>query len=199
MLSYQCKYPLVKDKMASRPSYLQHGNPISGKDGLDIETGPWFLTVSPMGIFNWIHWSQDKMAAILQTKFLNAFSWMKMYEFPLTFHWRFSRRVKLTIFNIDSDNGLAPGDMSLLSQQECSKVINFHPCLLTSQGLTLSIWFTCPSGMWLVLKIYVPWKRFHEPSQYLYKPCKAYVYCWKNKYMPTLKNHMPCRACNHKS
>ena len=51
----------------------------------------------------------------------------------------------------------------------------------------------------VVLKIYVPWKSFHVPSQYLYKPCKAYVYCWKNKYMPTLKSHMPCRACNHKS
>ena len=51
----------------------------------------------------------------------------------------------------------------------------------------------------VVKKIYVPWKSFHVPNQYLYKTCKAYVYCWKNKYMPTLKNHMPCRACNHKS
>ena len=51
----------------------------------------------------------------------------------------------------------------------------------------------------VVLKIYVPWKSFHVPSQYLYKPCKAYVYCWKNKYMPSLKNHMTFRACNHKS
>ena len=51
----------------------------------------------------------------------------------------------------------------------------------------------------VVLKIYVPWKSFHVPSQYLYKPCKAYVYCRTNKYMPILKNHMPCQACNHKS
>ena len=34
----------------------------------------------------------------------------------------------------------------------------------------------------VVLKIYVPWKSFHVISQYLYKPRKAYVYCWKNKY-----------------
>ena len=27
----------------------------------------------------------------------------------------------------------------------------------------------------MVLKIYVPCKNFHVPSQYLYKPCKAYV------------------------
>ena len=43
----------------------------------------------------------------------------------------------------------------------------------------------------MVLKIYVPCKKFHVPSQYLYKPCKAYVYCWENKPMPSLKNHLP--------
>ena len=50
----------------------------------------------------------------------------------------------------------------------------------------------------MVLKIYVPCKNVHVPSQYLYKPCKAYSYCWENKYMPRLKNHLPSRACNHK-
>ena len=34
------------------------------------------------------HWSRDKMAAISQTTFSNAFSWMKMYEFR--FHWDFT-------------------------------------------------------------------------------------------------------------
>ena len=33
------------------------------------------------------HWGRDKMAAIFQTTFSNGFSWMKMYEFLLTFHW----------------------------------------------------------------------------------------------------------------
>ena len=51
----------------------------------------------------------------------------------------------------------------------------------------------------VVLKTDVPCKNFHVPSQYSYKPCKAYVYCWKNKYMPRLKNHLPSRASNHKS
>ena len=51
----------------------------------------------------------------------------------------------------------------------------------------------------MVLKIYMPCKNFHVPSQYLYKPCKAYVYCWENKYMPRLKSHLPSQARNHKS
>ena len=50
-----------------------------------------------------------------------------------------------------------------------------------------------------VLKIDVPRKNFHMPSQYLCKPCKAYVYCWENNDMPWLKNHLPIRARNHKS
>ena len=39
-----------------------------------------------------------KMAAISQTNFSNAFSWVKMYEFRLRFHWPFFRRDRLTIF-----------------------------------------------------------------------------------------------------
>ena len=44
------------------------------------------------------HWGRDKMAAIFQTTFSNGFSWMKMYEFRLTFHWSLFPRVQLTIF-----------------------------------------------------------------------------------------------------
>ena len=43
------------------------------------------------------HWSRDKMDAISQTTLSNAFSWMKMLEFRLTFHWSLFRRVELTI------------------------------------------------------------------------------------------------------
>ena len=38
------------------------------------------------------------MVAILQTTFWNAFSWMKMYEFQLKFHWSWFVRVQLTIY-----------------------------------------------------------------------------------------------------
>ena len=38
------------------------------------------------------------MAAIFQTTFWNGFSWMKMFNFRLRFHWSLFPRVKLTIF-----------------------------------------------------------------------------------------------------
>ena len=38
------------------------------------------------------------MAAFSQTMFSNAFSWMKMYEFRLKFHWSLFLRFQLTIF-----------------------------------------------------------------------------------------------------
>ena len=71
------------------------GIPISGKNSLCIGTGGcWrdciivFLT----------HWGRDKMAAIFQTTFSNAFYWMKMFKFRLRFHWSLFPRVQLTIF-----------------------------------------------------------------------------------------------------
>ena len=42
-------------------------------------------------------WGRDKMAAIFQTTFSNAFSWIKIYEFRLKFHWILFLRVQLTI------------------------------------------------------------------------------------------------------
>ena len=44
------------------------------------------------------HWGPDKMAAISQTTFSSAFSWMKMFEFRLKVHWSFFLRDQLTVF-----------------------------------------------------------------------------------------------------
>ena len=49
-------------------------------------------------MLNLTHWGRDKMAVIFQTTFSNGFSWMKMYEFRLTFHWSLFLGVQLTIF-----------------------------------------------------------------------------------------------------
>ena len=43
-------------------------------------------------------WGRDKMPAISQMTFSNAFSWMKMYQFWLRFHWNSFPRVRLTIY-----------------------------------------------------------------------------------------------------
>ena len=44
------------------------------------------------------HWGRDKIDAISQTTFSNTFSWMKIFEFRLKFHWSLFPRVRLTIF-----------------------------------------------------------------------------------------------------
>ena len=44
------------------------------------------------------HWGRDNMPAISQTTLSNAFSWMKIYEFRLRFHWCLFLRFQLTIF-----------------------------------------------------------------------------------------------------
>ena len=44
------------------------------------------------------HWGRDKMAATSQTTLSIAFSWMKMLQFRLSFHWSLFLRVQITIF-----------------------------------------------------------------------------------------------------
>ena len=59
---------------------------------LDVNGGMWYKnTISK-------NWWRDKMAAISQAMFWNAFSWMKMYEFCLRCHQSLFPRVQLTIF-----------------------------------------------------------------------------------------------------
>ena len=43
------------------------------------------------------HWGRDKMAAVSQTTLPNAFSWTKMLEIRLRFHWSLFLMVQLTI------------------------------------------------------------------------------------------------------
>ena len=55
-------------------------------------------TVTSETVMFLTHCGRDKMAAIFQTTFSNAFSWMKMFEFRLRFHWSLFPMVWLTIF-----------------------------------------------------------------------------------------------------
>ena len=48
------------------------------------------------------HWGPDKMAVIFQTTFWNVFSWIKMCELRLRFHWTLFLWVQLTIFQATS-------------------------------------------------------------------------------------------------
>ena len=49
------------------------------------------------GVINTLRPGQ--MDAIFQTTFWSAFSWMKMFEFRLRFHWSLFLRVQLTTFD----------------------------------------------------------------------------------------------------
>ena len=52
---------------------------------------------------------RDKMDAISQRTFSSAFSWMKMFQFRLKFHWSLFLRVQLTILQ----HWHRPGDKPL--------------------------------------------------------------------------------------
>ena len=59
-----------------------------------VMTSTWFMYSSGGSL---THWGQDKMDAISWTTFSNAFSWIKMFEYRLKFHWSLFLRVQLTI------------------------------------------------------------------------------------------------------
>ena len=59
------------------------------------------------------HWGRDKKAAIFQTTFSTAFSWMKMLKSWLKFHWYLFLSVQSTIFQ--HWFGLCPGSRQATS------------------------------------------------------------------------------------
>ena len=83
---------------------LQFGNAVSHWLGTNRESWAlndglvhWRMYASP-GLEELTHWGRDNMAAISQTTLSKAFSWMKMLEFRLRFHWSLFLRVQLTIY-----------------------------------------------------------------------------------------------------
>ena len=67
----------------------------SDENFIKMNTSPFSVWVPWVSVLT--HWGRDKMVAISQTTFSSAFSWMKMFEFRLKFHWSLFLRVKLTI------------------------------------------------------------------------------------------------------
>ena len=95
------------------------------------------------------HWGRDEIDAILQTTFSNTFSWMKMYEFRLRFHWRLFLKVQLTIFQHWFRKWLG-------ADQATSHYLNQwwldHWCIYASLGLNeLKHWISHP-GLWVTKK-----------------------------------------------
>ena len=72
------------------PTYHHNGNLYADK--LHI-----YILVRALDNLDLMHWGQDKMVSILQTTFSNAFSWMKMLELRLKFHWSLFSMVQLII------------------------------------------------------------------------------------------------------
>ena len=86
------------------------------------------------------HWGRDKMAAIFQTTFSNAFSWMKMFKFRLRFHWSLFPRVQLTIFQalVQIMAWHRPGDKPLSEPMMVSLLT--HICVTRPQCVNYSLW-----------------------------------------------------------
>ena len=85
-------------------------------------------------------WGRDKMAAIFHTTFSNPFYWMKIYEFPLQFHWGFCLIVQLTLFQhwFRLMAWCRPGDKPL-SEPMMIRLLT-HICVSRPQCVKKSTW-----------------------------------------------------------
>ena len=70
---------------------------VRGVNWASIDTKYWVVASAIPKLACLTHWGRDKMAAIFQTTFPNAVSWMKMYDFGLILHCFFFLMVRLTI------------------------------------------------------------------------------------------------------
>ena len=115
------------------------------------------------------HWGRDEIDAISQTRFSNAFSWMKMFQLWLKFHWSLFLRVQLTIFR--------PGDKPLSAPMMVSLLT--HICVTRPQWVRLA----APLGMhhWTSTK---PLHSLHTSQHYLYgiwEVTPRVIYVWKSE------------------
>ena len=76
------------------------------------------------------------MAAIFQTTFSNAYSWMKRYEFQSRLHCRLFPRVQLN-FSIGADNGLVPTKGQAIIRTNVDMLNDAYMCLLVSMSYKL--------------------------------------------------------------
>ena len=80
---------------------LANNNISNGFELIQMATLPHYCYICDMWMLHsdWFltHWGRDKMDAIFQTTFSNGYSWMKMYEFRIKFHWSLFLRFPLTI------------------------------------------------------------------------------------------------------
>ena len=104
---YRCHFWIVarsslKSTLIAIRRSMRHSHDLYFIAGLGLSkcgNQDWSRQLKSDPIFPFLtHWGRDKMAAIYQTTFWNAFSWMKIYKFWLRFHWSLFLRVQSTIF-----------------------------------------------------------------------------------------------------
>ena len=93
------------------------------------------------------HWGRNQMDAFSQTTFSHAFSWMKMYEFRLTFHWSLFRINNIpTLIQIMAWR--RPGDKPL-SEPMMVKLLT-HLCITRPQWVKIPVvthWHRSNTGL----------------------------------------------------
>ena len=150
-----------------------------------VITSRWFATShlrAPVSVklvyyIRLAHWGRDKMSAISQTTFSNAFSWMKMYGFRLRFHLSL---FELTIYQ----NWFR---IWLGTDQAISHFLNqWWPRLPTHTSVTRPQWINdmhClltqtryPGFFYMSIRFWVIWSHSYLSSRFWLSLCQVVGY-----------------------
>ena len=105
------------------------------------------------------HWGRDKIAVFSQTTLSNAFSWMKMLEFRLRFHWSLApTRRQAIIWNNDGHFTDAYTRHSVSMSW-----FTFLPTVLSWQEFLFDQWFVGWTGIILCMVNMSHWYIWNAP------------------------------------
>ena len=122
------------------------------------------------------YWGRDKMAAISQMTFSNAFSWIKMYEFQEKFTKVCSYRSNWQYSSIGSDNGLVPNRWQAIFWTNGGLV---YWCIYASLGLNELI-----NMLWNIIRLHENPLQCHSRKLWTW----ALIWCYRMEIV-----HLKCR------
>ena len=106
--------------------------------------------VMPFLSKNLTHWGRDEIDAILLATLSNAFSWMKMHELCLRFHWGLFIKFKLIIFHYNMVGVVVAMVISTMHEKSCIDSHNARKFekkvpTLSHSHISQSQWWNCRS------------------------------------------------------
>ena len=132
------------------------------------------------------------MVAFFQPTFSNAFSWMKIYEFRLTFHWSLFPRVQLTIIQHWFRWWLGAEQATSLYLNQCWSSFLTHICVTRPQRVKQGSLTMATSGAHFTRATTI---KFNPPLKFNFNRRLASLGLHRSKKIPRVRPNAVMKGC----